>query len=194
MQDMYLLSHPAAHIIVVMTNTTAHIYATSLLSFLKPCIVFLFVISYNLCTGFVVLAEYYERRFNQMFNPDDLTPFHGVQIPKFDLPEMHPLPVAYSYSDTQFEILQQYIEEYQSTLDDEHEVGLLLTNFGQSVLMQVCEISYEESVLLIFKGFVNGKYSTLIQHVSQLNFLITSVEKEPDKPKRKIGFIHPDSE
>lgn len=129
-----------------------------------------------------------------MFNPDDLVPFHGVQIPKFDLPEMHPLPVAYSYSDTQFEILQKYIEEFQSNLDDEHEVGLLLTNFGQSVLMQVCEISYEESVLLIFKGYVNGKYSTLIQHVSQLNFLITSVEKEPDKPKRKIGFIHPDSE
>lgn len=129
-----------------------------------------------------------------MFNPDDLTPFHGVQIPKFDLPDVRPLPVAYSYSDTQFEILQKYIEEYQSTLDDEHEVGLLLTNFGQSILMQVCEISYEESVLLIFKGYVNGKYSTLIQHVSQLNFLITSVEKEPDKPKRKIGFIHPDSE
>ena len=79
-------------------------------------------------------------------------------------------------------------------IDDEHEVGLLLTNFGQSILMQVCEISYEESVLLIFKGYVNGKYSTLIQHVSQLNFLITSVEKEPDKPKRKIGFIHPDPE
>lgn len=129
-----------------------------------------------------------------MFNPDDLVPFHGVQIPKFDIPEMRPLPVAYSYSDTQFEILQKYIEEFQSNLDDEHEVGLLLTNFGQSVLMQVCEISYEESVLLIFKGYVNGKYSTLIQHVSQLNFLITSVEKEPDKPKRKIGFIHPDSE
>lgn len=129
-----------------------------------------------------------------MFNPDDLVPFRGIRVPQLDLPEMHPLPVAYSYSDTQFEILQKYIEEYQSALDDKHEVGLLLTNFGQSVLMQVCEISYEESVLLIFKGYVNGKYSTLIQHVSQLNFLITSVEKEPDKPKRKIGFIHPDSE
>lgn len=129
-----------------------------------------------------------------MLNPNDLSLFQGVQIPKLDLPEMGPLPVAYSYSDTQFELLQKYIEEYQRTLDDEHEVGLLLTNFGQSILMQVCEISYEESVLLIFKGYVNGKYSTLIQHVSQLNFLITSVEKEPDKPKRKIGFIHPDSE
>lgn len=129
-----------------------------------------------------------------MFNPDDLNSFPGIQIPKFDLPEIPTPPVAYSYSDTQFEILQEYIEEFQSTLDDEHEVGLLLTNFGQATLMQVCEISYEESVLLIFKGYVNGKYSTLIQHVSQLNFLITSVRKEPDRPKRKIGFIHPNSE
>lgn len=117
--------------------------------------------------------------------------FNSIPI---DLPDIGPLPIAYSYSDTQFEILREYIEEYESTLDTEHEVGLLLTNFGQSTLMQVCEISYEESVLLIFKGYVNGKYSTLIQHVSQLNFLITSVEKEPNRPKRKIGFIYPDSE
>ena len=119
---------------------------------------------------------------------------------QFDLPDI-PLtmnipkaPIAYSYSDTQFEILKEYIEEYQSSLDDEHEVGLLLTNFGQSILMQVTEISYEESVLLIFKGYVNGKFSTLIQHVNQLNFLITSVEKSPDKPKRKIGFVTPDED
>ena len=110
-----------------------------------------------------------------------------------DLPDVGTLPIAYSYSDTQFEILRKYIEEYESSLDSEHEVGILLTNFGQSTLMRVCEIGYEESVLLIFKGYVSGKYSTLIQHVSQLNFLITSVKKEPDRPKLKIGFIHPDS-
>lgn len=111
-----------------------------------------------------------------------------------DIPDIGPSPIAYSYSDTQFEILKKHIEEYQSTLDNEHEVGLLLTNFGQSTLMQVCEIGYEESVLIIFKGYVNGKYSTLVQHISQLNFLITSVEKEPDRPKRKIGFTYPNQD
>ena len=111
-----------------------------------------------------------------------------------DIPDISPLPIAYSYSDTQFEILKKYIEEYQSTLDDEHEVGLLLTNFGQSTLMHVCEIGYEESVLIIFNGYVNGKYSTLVQHISQLNFLITSVEKEPDRPKREIGFTYPNQD
>lgn len=113
----------------------------------------------------------------------------NFQLPELELPEIEPLPVAYSYSDTQFEILQKYIKSFESSLDSEHEVGILLTNFGQSVIMQVTEISYEKSVLMVFKGYVNGKMSTLIQHVNQLNFLLTSVEKEPDRPKRTIGFL-----
>ena len=66
-----------------------------------------------------------------------------------------------------------------------------ITNFGHSVTMHVTEIGYEKSVLMIFKGYVNGKMSTLIQHISQLNFLLTSVPKENDRPKRPIGFFPP---
>lgn len=111
------------------------------------------------------------------------------EIPNF--PTIPTPPIAYSYSDTQFEVLQKYINDFEGTLDADHKVGVLLTNFGHSVMMQVTEISYEESVLMIFKGYVNGKMSTLIQHVSQLNFLLTSIEKEPDRPKRSIGFVAP---
>lgn len=117
-------------------------------------------------------------------------------LPEFDVPTidvslMQPPPIAYSYSDTQFEILSKYIRAFEQSLDSNHEVGLILTNFGQSITMHVTEIGYEKSVLMIFKGYVNGKMSTLIQHVSQLNFLLTSIEKEPDRPKRAIGFIAP---
>lgn len=97
-------------------------------------------------------------------------------------------PIAYSYSDTQFEIIKDHILRFQAGLDREHDIGLLLTNFGQSVMMEVTQIGYEESVLMVFRGFVNGQPATLIQHVSQLNFLMMAVPKEPDKPKRKIGF------
>lgn len=114
-----------------------------------------------------------------------------IDYPNIDKFDIEPSQHLFSYSDTQFEILKKHIEEFQTSLDDEHEVGILLTNFGQSMLMNVCQISYEKSVLLVFKGYVNGKYSTLIQHVSQLNFLLTSVEKEPDRPKRLIGFSTP---
>lgn len=99
-----------------------------------------------------------------------------------------PLPSSQSYSDTQFEIIKEYVLSFQKSLDQEHDVGLLLTNFGQTMLMEVTRIGYEGPVLMVFHGFVNGREATLIQHVSQLNFLLTSVAKEPDKPKRKIGF------
>lgn len=99
-----------------------------------------------------------------------------------------PLPVARQYADTQFQIIKRYILEFQQSLDSAHDVGLLLTNFGNSVLMEVTQIGYEGSVLMVFKGFVNDRESTLIQHISQINFLLTSVSKDPDTPKRQIGF------
>ena len=108
-----------------------------------------------------------------------------ISPPVVSLPR---IPLAESYSDTQFEIIKNYVQEFQAGLDAEHDVGLLLTNFGQSVLMEVTSISYEYPVLMVFRGFVSGKQSTLIQHVSQLSFLLTSVPKAPDIPKRRIGF------
>lgn len=95
------------------------------------------------------------------------------------------------FVDEQFYIIKRYIQEFESSLDAEHEVGVMMTNFGQSIIMQVTQITYEEPVLLIFKGYVNGKMSTLIQHMNQLNFLLTSVEKVAEKPKNPIGFITP---
>lgn len=103
------------------------------------------------------------------------------------LSEIESVPIG-TDSGTQFEILKQYIEEFQNNLDSEHEVGMLLTNFGQNVLLKVTYISYESPSLMIFKGYVNDKEATLVQHVSQLNFLLTSVDVEPDRPKRRIGF------
>lgn len=105
-----------------------------------------------------------------------------------------PPPIVYSYSDTQFEILKDYIQKLEASLDDEHEVGLMLTNFGQSVTMSVTSIGYEESVILVFRGYVNGVMSTLIQHVSQLNFLLTAVPRSPEHPKMPIGFSPPEEE
>lgn len=102
------------------------------------------------------------------------------------------IPTQHMFSDTQFQIIKKYIQEYENTLDKEHTVGVMLTNFGQSILMQVEEITYEKSVVLVFKGLVNGQKSTLIQHINQLNFLLTSLPIENEQPKRKIGFSAPE--
>lgn len=113
-----------------------------------------------------------------------------IRVPSFAPVKIPPIetPLQYAYSDTQFEIIKRYVLDFQASLDSEHDVGVMLTNFGSTVLMEVTNIGYEKSVLMVFKGFVNGRESTLIQHINQLNFLLTSVPKEPDFPKRKIGF------
>lgn len=98
-----------------------------------------------------------------------------------------PLPNGTS-SENQFLILKDYITSFEESLDSEHEVGMLLTNFGSSVMLHVTYITYEEPVLMVFKGYANGQPATLIQHVNQLNFLLTSVLKEPNRPKHRIGF------
>lgn len=89
----------------------------------------------------------------------------------------------------QFDCLKRMILEYQSTLDADHEIAVTLASFGDNVTMLVEEIYYIDPVLFVFKGMVGDNYSTLIQHVSQLNILLTTVTKhDPEKPARRIGF------
>ena len=111
--------------------------------------------------------------------------FPSFSIPMPEIPEIN----VDMWADEQFEILKRYIQEFEQSLDAEHEVGIMMTNFGQSVLMYVQQITYEDPVLMVFKGYVNGREATLIQHINQLNFMLTSVEREQDRPKRQIGFV-----
>ena len=115
--------------------------------------------------------------------------FPQINIPEIPVLDFSDIPTNFMWSDTQFELIRKYISNFEDSLDNEHEVGVMLTNFGQSVVMQVTEIGYEKSVLMIFNGYVNGQRATLIQHVNQLNFLlVASPRSEPEKPKHRIGF------
>lgn len=46
----------------------------------------------------------------------------------------------YYLADYQYELLCKDINEFQNALDDDHEVGLQLASFGQSVLLNVTDI------------------------------------------------------
>ena len=88
-----------------------------------------------------------------------------------------------------YRILTSYIKDFEASLDDDHEVCLLLASFGQSVNLAVTEIGFKNPDILVFRGYVGGLYSTIIQHQTQLNFLAVAQEKEdPKKPPRRIGF------
>lgn len=94
-----------------------------------------------------------------------------------------------------FANIMAQIEEFEENLDEDKEVAVLLASFGGTTLMTVTGIGYQYPDLVYFYGYVDGKPSQLIQHISQLNFLLTSVDKEdPEKPPRRIGFVPPSEE
>lgn len=101
-------------------------------------------------------------------------------------------PRDYNMADWKFEKLIEQIKDFEDGLDDDHEVALKLASFGSAIMMYVVTIGYQNPDMLYFYGFVDGQPAQLIQHMSQLNFLITSVEKiDKDKPARRIGFALP---
>lgn len=105
-----------------------------------------------------------------------------------DMDLMQPLPSSQQWAKTQLEVIQRMILAYQKSLDTEHDVALLLTHFGESITLEIEAIMAVSPVMLAFRGKVSGKTSILFQHVSQINFLLTSVRIPPQVPHRTIGF------
>lgn len=87
--------------------------------------------------------------------------------------------------------LYQEIVNYQSSLSDTEDVAISVVQFNQSITILVDSIGYIGYNLVRFVGKDNsGKQLELIQHISQLNFLLMIVPKpEPKVEKRMIGFL-----
>lgn len=87
--------------------------------------------------------------------------------------------------------LYNEIIKYQNNLLNAEDVAMMLVQFNQSFTILVKGIGYSGYNLVCFHGEDNnGKPIELIQHVQQLNFLLTVVQNpEPEAPKRKIGFV-----
>ena len=105
----------------------------------------------------------------------------------------HTFMKNYSMADTAYEHITTQMQEFQDELDTEHEVAVMLASFGQPVMLLVESIGYQNPNLLYFYGTLNGQTAQLIQHINQLNFVLVSVAKPPDRPARRIGF-HVDEE
>ena len=89
-----------------------------------------------------------------------------------------------------YDCLAERISEFESSLDEAHEVGLWLVNFGQTVILHLSDMDYWNPSLIVFKGVMDdGSSVELIQHVSQISVLLMkSPRKDPSKPKQRIGF------
>lgn len=95
----------------------------------------------------------------------------------------------FTMADRQYEIIAKAITNYEKELDENSEVALNLTHFNQNIVMKVTDLVYSNPSLIHYYGYINDQYSELIQHISQINFLLTSRPKaDPSKPPRRIGY------
>ena len=106
-------------------------------------------------------------------------------------PKINPVSVLsaknYNLADYSYEVIMDRIKEFESELDDEHETAIQLASFGQNITMSVTDIGYSNPSTLVFHGYVGNQAATLIQHMSQLNFLLLAVPKaDPAKPPKRI--------
>ena len=103
--------------------------------------------------------------------------------PPFDLSDPY-------LAEWKYKKIMEQIKTFESTLDNNHEIGICLASFGSTIKMAVHEIGYQNPDILYFYGKIDNQDAELIQHISQLNFLLLSV-KRPDcsVPPRRIGFI-----
>ncbi|CAH0319424.1 hypothetical protein SRABI89_05228 [Pseudomonas koreensis] len=88
-----------------------------------------------------------------------------------------------------FKSLGEYVQAFEAELDDDHEVGARLVSFGNAIQIHVHSIGFTAPFLITFSGVTEkGDSVRLIQHVSQLSFLLVALRKIADEPYR-IGFI-----
>lgn len=86
------------------------------------------------------------------------------------------------------ERLVSWINDFDKELDSEHEVGVRLVNFGQTVTFHLEKIGHWNPSLISFSGFNDsGEPVELIQHVSQISILLMKVKRR-DITKPRIGF------
>jgi hypothetical protein len=132
---------------------------------------------------------------------NDLIPKFNFAIPKIEIPKIEPPQFIKNAEDglaSEFhKRLMKWINDFDSSLDEEHEVGVRLVNFGQSIVFHLNDMGYWNPFLISFSGITeNGQPVELIQHVNQISILLMKLpRRDPEKPKKPIGFnINTDEE
>lgn len=100
------------------------------------------------------------------------------------------MPKIQSPAELVCESLYEAISDFNSSLDNSQEVGLLLATFGERAVFRVDSIEYRAPHLVVLHGRNDaGERLRLIQHASQVNcLLVAQTRLQPATPKPPIGF------
>lgn len=115
-----------------------------------------------------------------------------IMLPQFKMPNLSE-PVntpGQNLASEFYKKIIRMIKNFDARLDATEQVGVRLVTFGKSVTFQITDVGYDDPSLIMFTGNLDdGSPVTLIQHVSQISFLLMAVKRQnPEEPKRPIGF------
>ena len=80
------------------------------------------------------------------------------------------------------------INSFEEELDQEHEIGARLVNFGSDMTLYIEHVGYWGPDVITFSGTSpDGNRVELLQHISQLSVLLVALKKVHQEPRR-IGF------
>ncbi|WP_240528033.1 DUF6173 family protein [Bacillus thuringiensis] len=119
----------------------------------------------------------------------------AVPVPSMNFPQIK-VATDPNLASEFYSRLVEMINDFDETLDLEHEVGMRLVSYGQTVQFHIEDLGYYNPSLIRFYGRMeNGSRVELIQHVSQISFLLIAVKRlNPEEPKRSIGFSNSEEE
>lgn len=88
-----------------------------------------------------------------------------------------------------FNHLLTRVKEFQAALPEHHELGIQLANFGAERAVHVRGMGYRNPSIIEFYGLLDGATQvTVVQHVSQLNFMLVAVPPVAEQQPYRIGF------
>lgn len=79
------------------------------------------------------------------------------------------------------------IVDFEKQLDQDHEIGARLVNFGSNTTFHIEDVGYWGPDIIIFYGKSQDGKVELLQHISQLSVLLVALKKVHEEPRR-IGF------
>jgi hypothetical protein len=101
-------------------------------------------------------------------------------------------PIVPNMAEFAIKAIHEEIADFESSLDDDHEIGMPIVGGPSGLCIHVREIYRYGTDKLVFAGLdSNGSPVRLVQHLSQLNFLMLSAPKIGKKATR-IGFHEPE--
>lgn len=116
-------------------------------------------------------------------------PIINNNIPELNIENI--IPKDYTLASYKYETLMEEIKAFQEELSDDLDVMVKLVSFGESMILSIDTIGYQNPDILFFYGTnTDGNPIELIQHMSQLSFLLLAVNRtNTSTPPHRIGFL-----